>query len=340
MKLAQFERLAADCFGLTNVGSVRPMVAGNINETAVVSADEGVFVLQDVNTVVFVEPAAVMANSEKIIAQQDRFSLATLEMRKTSSGDSLAIFEGLPWRCYRYVEGEATPPILTPTEAQATARAFGRYAKAIEGLDLVEHIPGYHNFGQRVAAFSAVVESDELGRLSACRQTVDDLVALVDRLRLSAAYAAWLEVPTRNAHNDAKGPNCIIGDGGRTIIDLDTTMPGNLLADVGELVRSSTRHLGTAGPEVLMAQIASVNRGFLAGYGSDLSAAEKAAMLLAGPLLTVENSLRFMTDHLSGDKYYGAKVPDENRERAVFQLRLAERLVEAIELATSGALAS
>ena len=340
MELSQFEKLAADHFGLTSVSSVRPMVAGNINQTTVVSADEGVFVLQDVNTVVFVDPVAVMDNSDKIVQRQDLFSLPALEMRKTTSGDSMALQDGSPWRCYRYVEGEATPPIVTPSDAQATARAFGRYAKAIDGLELVEHIAGYHNFGQRVAAFEKVVESDELGRLAGCEQAVADLSALVDRLRVTGAYQAWLEAPVRNAHNDAKGPNCIIGVAGRTIIDLDTTMPGNILADIGELVRSSTRHLGDAAPEVLMAQITSVNRGFLSGYGSELSDAETTAMLLAGPLLTVENAVRFMTDHLSGDKYYGAETPEENCGRAIFQLRLAERLVEAIELATSGALAS
>ncbi len=340
MELSQFEILAADHFGLVNVGSARPMVAGNINRTAVVSSDDGVFVLQDINTAVFVDPVAVMENHSKIVDRQRGFNMPVLEIRETVSGESIAIHEGSPWRCYRFVEGEATPPILTRADAQATARAFGRYAQAIDGLVLTEHIAGYHNFGQRVAAFLEVVEQDDLGRLSACAPDVEDLIAVVDRLRLSSAYQAWLEVPIRNAHNDAKGPNCIIGSTGRTIIDLDTTMPGNLLADIGELVRSSTRHLGDASPEILMGQIASVNRGFLAGYGADLTDAESTAMLLAGPLMTVENSVRFMADHLSGDKYYGAETVDENRDRAVFQLRLAERLVDAIELATSGALAS
>lgn len=340
MELSQFEKLAAEHFGLTNAGPARPMVAGNINRTALISSDDGDFVLQDINTSVFVDPAVVMANHEKIVERQQQHNLSTLHIRETVSGDCIAFQDGSPWRCYAYVDGEATPSIRTRAEAQATARAFGRYARAIDGLDLVEHIPGYHNFDQRVAVFYEVLEADELGRLSGCERHVEDLIAMIDRLRLTSAYEAWLEAPVRNAHNDAKGPNCIIGSTGRTIIDLDTTMPGNLLADIGELVRSSTRHLDNAGPEELMGQITSVNRGFLAGYDNQLTEAETSAMLLSGPLMAVENSVRFLADHLSGDKYYGASTLDENRERAVVQLRLAERLVESIELATSGALAS
>ncbi len=338
MKLSQFETLAADQFGLKPEAPARQMDAGNINRTAVITSTEGVFVVQDINTAIFTRPDDLMDNIEKVVACQHMHNLATIELCRTVDGELIAIHDGMPWRCYRFVEGNATPPIRTRDDAQSTARAFGRYARAIDGLELVEHLPGYHDFDGRVAAFQETVDDDELGRLSNCAQHVEDLIAMVDRLRVTSAFDAWLEVPVRNAHNDAKGPNCIVGGAGRTIIDLDTTMPGTLLSDVGELVRSSTRHMNEASPEAVMAQIASVNRGFLAGYGGDLTDAEHASMLLAGPLMTVENSVRFMADHLSGDKYYGADATDQNLDRAIAQLRLAERLVEVIELATSGAL--
>ena len=84
-----------------------------------------------------------------------------------------------------------------------------------------------------------------------------------------------------------------------------------------------------------MGQIEAVNRGFLAGYGGELSEAESAAMLLAGPLLTAENAVRFLTDHLLGDIYYGAAAPGHNLERAKQQLALAAAQIGAIESATS-----
>ena len=337
MDLSLFEQLAAEYFGLNPV-RVSEIGDGNVNNTAVVDCQEGAFVIQAINASIFTQPADMMANIELIVARQQAFNLGSIEFRRSVDDAFIVVHDGSPWRCYRFVGGVATPPILTREDAQSNARAFGRFARAIDGLDLVEHLPGFHDFDRRVYAFDAAVEADSAGRLASSEAHVTELLAMVDRLRLASPFQAWLEVPTRNAHNDAKGPNCIIGAGRRTIIDLDTTMPGTVLSDIGELVRSSTRHLEEAGPEALMAQVASTNRGFLAGYGGDLTEAEHDCMLLAGPLMTVENAVRFMADHLAGDPYYGAATPNQNLERSISQLRLAERLVEAIELATSGAL--
>lgn len=334
---AQLERLARDHFGLQPTAPIRELSAGNINRSAVVDTDDGAVVLQEMNISIFADPAALMANTERIIERMLEHNLAALSFIRAVDGTWLAEFDGIPWRCYRFVDGRETPAITTPEEAQSTARAFGRYARAIDGLDLLEHLPGYHDFDARVSALDAELAADELGRAASCNETIQNLLTIIDRLRLSAGYDAWRLVPVRNAHNDAKGPNCIVGPtGARTIIDLDTTMPGTVLSDIGEMVRSSTRSLSNATPAEYMAQIESVNRGFLAGYGVDLTGDEREAMLLAGPLMATENAVRFMTDHLSGDKYYGAASPNHNLNRSIAQLELAKKLVAAIEWATTG----
>lgn len=334
---AQLERLARDHFGLQPTAPVRELSAGNINRSAVVDTDDGAIVLQEMNVSIFADPVALMSNTERIIERMVEHNLSALSFIRAADGSWLAESDGVPWRCYRFVDGHQTPAILTPEEAQSTARAFGRYAKAIDGLELTEHLVGYHDFDARVATFEADLAADELGRASSCSDTIDDLLSIIDRLRLSAGYDAWRNAPIRNAHNDAKGPNCIVGPtGARTIIDLDTTMPGTVLSDIGEMIRSSTRSLSNATPADYMAQIESVNRGFLAGYGADLTSDEREAMLLAGPLMAVENAVRFLADHLSGDKYYGASSPNQNLQRAIAQLELGKKLVGAIEWATTG----
>lgn len=333
----QLERLATERYGLRPVAPIRRMHAGNINRTAVVDTDDGAIVLQEMNISIFSNPDALMSNTGKILDRQKEHNLPALSFLRTVEGEWLAELDGVPWRCYRFVDGGATPPILTPEDAQRTARAFGRYAKAIDGLNLIEHLEGYHDFDARVAVFEKAVSADELHRADECETVIDDVVLAIDRLRLSSGYEAHKLVPIRNAHNDAKGPNCVVGPtGSRTIIDLDTTMPGTVLSDIGELIRSSTRELTQATPEELMGQIEAVNRGFLAGYGGDLTNHERNAMLLAGPLMAVENAVRFLSDHLSGDKYYGASSPNQNLERAVAQLNLGYRLIAAIEWATVG----
>lgn len=331
----QIETLVREHFGLAVHEVVRELAAGHINQSAVVRCEGGDIVVQRLHHVAFSDFAALMTNTERILDRLVERSLATMRYLRTVDGGWLAEADGGVWRAYRFIDGAATPPIRTPEEAQATARAFGRFAHAIEGLALVEHVPGYHDFDRRIADLEKSVADDAANRLSQSEPVVEQILATVDRLRLSSGYAAWREAPVRNAHNDAKGPNCVVGVGGeRTIIDLDTTMPGTVLSDVGELVRSSTRHLPSASPEVLMSQIEAVNRGFLAAFRQPFEAQERQAMLLAGPLLTVENAARFMADHLDGDPYYGAESPGQNLDRSAAQLALALRLIEAIEWST------
>ncbi|MGI9608545.1 MAG: phosphotransferase enzyme family protein [Acidimicrobiales bacterium] len=331
----QLERLARERFGLEPLAPIQALLAGNINHSATVETADGSFVLQELNTSIFPDPDALMANALAIVDAMIEANLPAIRFVPTLGDEWLATSNGVTWRCYRFIPGESTPPITTREEAQAIARVFGRYAKAIESLELTEHFPGYHSFDGRIEAFDTAIASDDLGRLESCRPTVDALLRTIDQLRLSPSYDARRHVPVRNAHNDAKGPNCIVSENGaRTVIDLDTTMPGTLFSDIGELVRSATRDLPATTPELVMTQIEAVNRGFLAGWGGELDDAERACILLAGPLLTTENSARFLTDHLTGDKYYGAAEPDQNLQRARVQLELASRQIDAIEWAT------
>jgi len=334
---AQLETLARDHFDLHPTAPVRQLSAGNINRSAVVEVGEERFILQELNEAIFTNPDALMANSVAILQRMAEANLSTMTLRPTRHGGYLARIDGFTWRCYQYLDGEAHAAINDPDEAQSTARAFGRYAEAITGLDLVEHLPGYHAFDARVAELERQIDADVHGRGPASADVIRDVLNAVDQLRLSGSYQAWLEVPVRNAHNDAKAPNCVISErGGHTVIDLDTTMPGTIIADIGELVRSATRALDDDSPEVVMAQIEAVNRGFLAGYRQDLTAAEHGCMLLAGPLMTTENAVRFLSDHLAGDTYYRVAEPNHNLRRAAAQLRLAESQIAAIEHATFG----
>ena len=53
-----------------------------------------------------------------------------------------------------------------------------------------------------------------------------------------------------------------------------------------------------------------------------LSRDERAALYVAGALVTYEQGLRFLTDWLAGDRYYRTTRPKQNLDRARAQLRL------------------
>jgi len=60
-----------------------------------------------------------------------------------------------------------------------------------------------------------------------------------------------------------------------------------------------------------------------------LEGAELDAMALAGPLMAVENAVRFLTDHLDGDLYFAVDRPGQNLDRCRTQLRLTELMLDS-----------
>ena len=60
-----------------------------------------------------------------------------------------------------------------------------------------------------------------------------------------------------------------------------------------------------------------------------LTPGEQTLFAFAGQFMIYMQALRFLTDHLNDDVYYGAAYPGQNRDRAANQLTLLERYTEA-----------
>jgi Ser/Thr protein kinase RdoA (MazF antagonist) len=139
--------------------------------------------------------------------------------------------------------------------------------------------------------------------------------------------------PVRSVHNDAKVGNLRFAPGAApTVLDLDTTMPGLVVSDVGELLRTAT-HDGledAADPNnvtVERERVDAVLEGFGSGMGGLLTSAERAAMRPAAPMMAIENAVRMLTDHLDGDHYFSVSYPGQNLVRSRSQVAVATCLM-------------
>ena len=102
-------------------------------------------------------------------------------------------------------------------------------------------------------------------------------------------------IPERVIHNDTKINNVLIDDTtgeGICVIDLDTVMPGCVLYDFGDMVRSATNSAaeedGEPGRvECRMDIFAGLAEGYLEAAGGILTAREKAELVFSGRLLTL-----------------------------------------------------
>ena len=348
-------RAVAEAFAITGRWiSSAPYGNGHINETlVVVFEDDGRatrYVQQRVNRRVFAEPEKLMDNIARVTAHQHAVlaregirdvGRRALALVPTRAGAPFHVdAEGEFWRTYRFIEGAHSHEVVgSASEALAVAEAFGRFQAQLADLPgprLHETIPRFHHARGRFEALLAVAREDPDRRLAGCRAELEAISAreaILDRLHDAQANGA---VPERIAHNDTKLNNVLLDD--RTgdpvcIIDLDTVMPGLVLHDFGDLVRTATspapedeRDLSRVRMEPAL--FAALVEGYLRGAGGFLAEAERAELAFSGRLVTLMIAIRFLADHLAGDRYFRIHRAGHNLERCRAQLRLVESMEE------------
>ena len=308
------------------------------------------YVVQRVNSAVFRDPDALAANlvcvTSHVRAALHARGVGDLSRRclwpvVSPAGRALhRAADGSPWRAFPFIEDTfALDTPRSPRDAEEAGRAFGGFVADLADLDpdqVKETIPRFHDLSARRTSLENAVHSDPVGRARDVSAEIDTANSATDVI-LAAPELAPGALPRRVVHNDCKLNNLLLDDrSGEAlcVVDLDTVMPGAVLFDFGELARTGAcpaaedeRDLAhiRLDPELFRA----LARGFVAGTRGLLAGEEIRALALAGPLMALENAVRFLTDHLEGDRYFRIARPGHNLDRARAQLRLAERMLEA-----------
>lgn len=322
---------------------------GHINDSYLVTGagpdGPGRFLLQRLNPHVFPDGAPVITNGARVAAH-----LAAAVRADPVGGagwrvpEPLHADDGVPgcrdadgawWRVFPWLDGvRAIERVGTPAEAFAVGRAFGRFHAMLAdfpGPPLVETLPGFHDTPARLAAFDRAVAGAVPDRLAG----VAAELAFVETHRVWVGLLAAADLPCRVVHNDAKAGNVLLDAATGepvAVIDLDTVMMGTLLHDVGDLIRSGATHAAEdaaaeAPVAVDVAQFTALVEGFAAGLAPvGLAPGERGLFVAAGLVITFEQGLRFLADHLAGDRYYRIDRPGQNLDRARVQFRLAAAL--------------
>jgi Ser/Thr protein kinase RdoA (MazF antagonist) len=316
------------------------------------------FVLQRLNAEVFPDIPAVMENLRRVTAHQRR-KLAEegerdperrhLRLVPAREREGFRVDEdGSAWRAFHFVEQSRSHDVVgRPSQAREAARAFARFAAQLADLDgppLADTIPRFHDLAWRAEQLREAAREDACARARSVGRELATAEASVEWADAELGAGGLASLPRRIAHNDCKINNVLFdeaSDEALCVIDLDTVMEGTLLADFGELVRTSTCRSPEdevcldamrVEPELYRA----VAEGYLEGARDLLRPEELALLPLAGPLLALENALRFLADDLRGDTYFRVSRPRHNLDRARAQLRLFELL--RAELGSAGEL--
>ena len=327
---------------------------GHINETWAVALEGGAArraILQRINTDVFRDPDALMANVTRVtrhltakLAGSPDASLRALTLIPATSGSGLhRDADGRVFRAYEFVEGARSWDVLTsPRQAYEAAKAFGSFQRLLSDLPpprLAETIPHFHDTPWRLIRFREAVARDVLGRAAGVAREITFVDGHEPLAMSLASLAAAGLLAERVTHNDTKLNNVLLDDvtgQGVCVIDLDTVMPGLLLHDFGDMVRTATNPVAEDEADVSQV-VASVPmfeglvRGYLEATGSLLSPLERDRLVLSGMVLAYECGMRFLTDHLEGDVYFRIQRAGQNLDRARTQFALVSSLEERAE---------
>lgn len=332
---------AARAFRLAGaVRRIRPYGAGLIHHTFLVEAEGGRrAVLQRLNTAVFPDPDAVMANLRGVLDHlADRADearpLVFPRLIPTREGGDWLDDAGGPWRMLSFVDGRGLARCPGPAEARQAGFALGRFHRLLAELDpggLRPALRGFHDTPAYLAALEARVAGARLEAgareawafIRARRGWVAEFAAARPRLHHALV------------HGDPKFDNLLFTGAGRalSLVDLDTVQRAPRLLDIADALRSCCNPAGEdpPAPEAVRFE-PSWCRAWLEAYleEADLGEVDRRWFYPALRLLPLELGMRFLADHLAGDRYFKTTRPGQNLHRAQVQLALV-RAIEAGE---------
>jgi aminoglycoside phosphotransferase (APT) family kinase protein len=329
-----------------------PLGAGHIHDTYLATLDSAEpfgtsqVVLQRVNSGVFRDLPAVMDNIARVTAHA-RAALAlrgvpdarrrVLQLRLTRAGASYAREpDGTAWRMFDYVPGSLSlAAAQRPQDAFEAGRAFGEFASLLQDLPappLTCTIVDFHATDARLRALQAAMRADPQRRAAQVQREWDAVERRSELALECSSLAARGQLPQRVAHNDAKLDNVLFDAETRAalcVIDLDTVMPGYLAHDFGDLVRTAACSGGEDNRELAQVglhfeYVEALARGYLPQVASFVTPDERASLLRGSAWILLELGMRFLTDHLLGDRYFKIQRPGQNLDRARVQLHLLD----------------
>ncbi len=327
---------------------VTPFGSGLINRTwkvQVKDANES-YILQNINSGIFKNPADIAQNIRNISNYLQKHYPDYLFMSpiKTISGeemynDSVSGY----YRVFPFIQNSTSfDTAESPVLAREAAQQFARFTKLLSGFDLQLlkiTLPHFHDLGLRYKQFLQTLETGNPERI---KQSQELVTWLLEQKNIVDTYELILKenkIKTRVTHHDTKCSNVLFDENnqGLCVIDLDTIMPGYFISDVGDIMRTylspaSEEEKDLSKIEIRVDYFKAIAEGYLSEMKDELNETEIQYFVYAGKFLMYMQAIRFLTDHLNDDIYYGAKYEGHNYIRAKNQSVLLQKYMEKEEL--------
>ncbi len=327
---------------------VKPLGAGHINDSFKVTNGDKQYVLQRINHAIFKNVPELQSNilrvtmhiRQKLMEKGETdIDRKVLTLVPTPEGglfykDS----DGNYWRLMIFIEDSKSYDEINPELAHRAGLAFGDFQKMLADLPgepLHETIPNFHNMEFRLEEFRNAVGLDRVGRTFEVSELIKEIEARADEMCKPERLHREGKLPKRTNHCDTKVNNILFDNNDEVlcVVDLDTVMPGYVLSDFGDFIRTGANTGAEDDPNL---DNVAVNLAIFEGYANGylqsaipfLTDIEVENLAFGAKLLTYMQTVRFLTDYINGDTYYKIAYGTHNLVRTKAQFKLLQSLEE------------
>ena len=232
------------------------------------------------------------------------------------------------WRVCLFIPRSKSYEEVTPELSYEAGKAFGDFQTMLSDIPegtLGETIPDFHNMEFRLRQFHEAVAANPAGRLEEVKDLVEEIEKRAEAMCIQERLYREGQLKKRTNHCDTKVNKVLC------VIDLDTVMPGFVLSDIGDFIRTGA-NTGAEDDENLdnvnvnMEIFKAYTRGYMEKAKAFLTPTEIKLLPYGGRLLTYMQTVRFLTDYINGDTYYKIHSPKHNLIRTKAQFKLLQSL--------------
>ncbi len=322
---------------------------GLINNTWLVKNEDNSFILQRINNSVFKHPEHIAENIKNIahyFAELHPGYLFVNALQTKDKHEMLATGDEGYFRMFPYIQNSHTIDVVsTAGQAFEAAKQFGRFTALLKNFytdKLKITLPDFHNLTLRYKQFEAALSAGN-------KERINNALPEISYLKSEQGIAATFEKITtgisfkkRVTHHDTKISNVLLSSDskGLCVIDLDTVMPGYFISDVGDMMRTYLSPVSEEEKDYSKIRVRedffkAIARGYLGQMKDQLSAEEINHFVYAGKFMIYMQALRFLTDYINDDVYYGSRYKGQNYVRAQNQICLMKKYIDKENLLQS-----